>query len=209
VTLDSGQPIPPPAVRAEHLRQRHVHDTRTEDLTEHAVVRESLQLRLDRAREARAKGLPWYGDVIDTLPRGASPAQMTTWCRNMEVVLRVSGRSDEAAAGLLNEVSHEEEAVRRIWPALGTTCLAGALGGALGPLIGIPVGYGVDPNKYSECGWLGTNGSFFGCLAGGVAGPVIGMGIGAWARVSLIARHRNRVNNLARRVNRAVVASSP
>jgi len=186
VVLDAGQPVPDPAVR----------------------IRETLRLRLVRTREARAKGLLWCADVMDTLPRGASPAQMAAWCRDMEFVLRERGTGDEEAAVLLREVSCEAEALRSIGPNMGTCCLYGTLGALLGGLIGVPVGYAIRPGTSNEsdlfpCGPGPVVGAAVGCATGAVIGTA-----GTWMRSRLVtAQHRDRVNDLARRVNRAVASA--
>ena len=182
VVLDSGQAVPPPATRN----------------------REMLRLRLDWARKARAEGLFWYPDVIDTLARGASPAQMAKRCEDMDVVLDVSGRYNETVAGLLHEVKREEEALRRIRSTAGTLCLSGALGAVLGGTIGAFALAAVAESQNSS----GVEYAFmYGCLAGSVAGPGIGVALGAAQRRAGLARHRNRVNDLVRRVNHAVVTA--
>jgi hypothetical protein len=175
VSLDCGQPVPPQAVR----------------------IREMVRSRLDRIREARTEGLPWCADVVDTLPREATPAQMEAWCHDMDFALRECGQSDGTAATLLRDVSQEEESVRRIWPGVRTCCLSGTLGGVGGGPIGLMVESRADsPYAVIPCG------AGIGLAVGCVAGPAISMIIGTAWRNTLVARHRNRVNDLVRRTNR-------
>jgi hypothetical protein len=118
VILDSGQPIPPPAVRAEQLRQ-------------------------ERAHEARAEDLPEYAVVVETLAHNASPAKMAARCRDMDAVLRECGRGDDTVVELLREIDREEAALRRIWPEAGTYLLSGTCCG----LLGMTAGTALEPDR--------------------------------------------------------------
>ena len=188
VILDSGQAIPPLAVR----------------------VRE-ICLRLDGTGEVRAEGLFW---PVDTLARNSSPAEMGTRCRDMGARLRWCRRSDNPIVELLFEVNGEEKALRGVWPGAGTSCLSGALGWVLGVPTGAVIGFAVDPHMRT---WYSARGSgeypsaglLWGCAAGCVGGPVIGAAIGAAHRRALLAGHRSRINDLVRRVNRAVGTAPP
>jgi hypothetical protein len=183
VELDSGQPVPPRDAR----------------------VQEMLRLRLERASEAFAKGLPPHGAIIDTLPRSASPAEMTARCRDMDFVLRECGRSDETVAGLLREVNREAEALRRNGLHSGTCCISGACGGLLGGIIGVLVVLAYDPSGGSFD--YASQGALIPPAAGCVLGSAIGATLGTSLRTeSLTRQRRSRVSDLIRRVNRAVVA---
>jgi hypothetical protein len=188
VILDSGQSVPPPEVR----------------------TREAMRLRLDLAREARAKGLPWHADVVDTLARRTTPDEMAARCRDMDAALRECGRSDRTIAELLREVSREQATLRRLWPRAGPAlCLASGTG--LGGCTGVLIGEGIRPTVI-DCGigygpgGMDIGGGPVGCLVGSVAGSLGGAAIGIGYRAVLIARHRNRVNDLVRSVNRAIAS---
>jgi hypothetical protein len=189
VILDSGQSVPPPEVR----------------------TREAMRLRLDRTRESRLEGLPWHADVVDTLARRTSPNEMAVRCEDMNAALLECGRSDGTVVQLLREVNREKEALYKIRPRAVTSDLinGGCFGGLVGLGAGAGIGLAIDPPEFDF--WGGGLQDCGGCPAGAtvgcIAGPVIGMAIGAWQRVNLIARHRNRVNDLVRRVNSVVVAS--
>jgi hypothetical protein len=205
VVLDSGQPVPPPEVRA----------------------REVMRLRLDRARESRAESLPGHADVVDTLARNAAPAVMAARCREMDAVLRECGRSDDTVFYLLREINREQEAIRGIWARWRTgLCLAGGgvPGGTGGGCIGFSVGEDIRPTEaYTDC-MIGPESHFpshcdlvvgggpvgflVGFAAGYVGGSLAGAAVGSGWRAALVANHRGRVNDLVRRVNRAV-ASPP
>jgi hypothetical protein len=130
----------------------------------------------------------------------------------MYAALRECGRSDRTIAELLREVSREQATLRRLWPraVVPALCLSGTvLGGCTGVLIGegirptvIDCGIGYGP------GGMDIGGGPVGCLVGSVAGSLGGAAIGTGYRAVLIARHRNRVNDLIRRGNGAV-ASQP
>jgi len=100
----------------------------------------------------------------------------------------------------------EEEALRRIWPRLGTCCLYGTSGGVLVGSVGVLIGATFPHPQGLGSGGPDT-GPFVGGAVGCVAGTVIGMAIGTSQRARLQARqHRSRVNDLIRRVNLALVA---
>ena len=182
VVVDSGQYIYSPAIR----------------------IREMLLLRLNRAREARARNLPGYTDVVDTIALNASPDELAARCRDMDIVLRECRRSDETIAELLRDVNREQGAIRGIRPGLMTYCLYGTLGGVPCGLIGGLIGEGSDPEPMECYTWRYPVG---GAAVGCVAGTVIGMALGASMRANALTKqHRSRVNDLIRRVNRAVVA---
>ena len=189
VTLDSGQSIPPPELR----------------------TREATRLGPDRSLDLRVEGLPGHPDILDTLARKTSPGRMAARCRDMEVALRDHGPGDETAAGLLREVKQEAWVLRGLWPG-SRTYLYAAGGGLLGGAIGCGVGEAIRP-----AGCVGVSGALYGLDLGGIpvgtgvgcaAGFLIGATIGIWRREVLVARHRDRVNDLVRRVNRAI-ASRP
>jgi hypothetical protein len=193
VMLDSGQPLPPPEVR----------------------TRAAMRLRLDRARESRVEGLPGQTDVVDTLARNASPDAMAARCRDMDAVLRECGRSDDTVFCLLREVSREQEAIRGIWP-LWRKVLCVECGAVPSALTGLWIGEAINPTEAWGPSCVGPDagqpsnceivwgGGPVGCLVGFVAGYVAGTAAGAVWRASLIASHRNRVNDLIRRVNRVI-----
>jgi hypothetical protein len=183
VALDTGQPVPPREDRA----------------------REMLRLRLERTREARAKGLPGYPDVVDTLPLRTSPSEMAARCRDMDVVLCECGRSDRTVAGLQRETRSEQAALHRLGLMAVTTCLAGTLGGVPGGLIGIAIG--VASTIPAQSGAEEGGGAMLGCGVGGAVGAAVGVTIDIVHNRGILARHRNLVNDLVRRVNRAVVTA--
>ena len=186
VALDSGQHVPGPLVRA----------------------REVLRLRLERAREAGANGLPPYSSIIDSLPRGASPAEMILLCRDMYYVLKACGRDDEVVLRLLREVNSEADALTRPWTGLGSYCLYGTLGGLPGGCIGLVIGEGINPTPPGmDPDGCTIHGGPVGLVVGCAAGALIGATIGASIRADALKRqHAVRVNDLIRRVNLAVVA---
>jgi hypothetical protein len=173
VMLDSGQPVPPPAVRAEQPRQ-------------------------ERVREARAEDRPEYAVVVETLARNALPAAMAARCRDMGAVLCACGRSNDTIFDLFREVDSEQQALRAIWPQVAMYSLYVPSVGLLGWTIGSLISFASDPCEPNPVG------PTVGCIAG----PIVGAAIGASQSVNLIARHRGRVNDLIRRVNRAL-ASPP
>jgi hypothetical protein len=185
VVLDSGQPVQPPEVR----------------------TCEAMKLRIDLAREARAKGFSASDGVVDTLPPATkSPEWMAVRCREMAVVLRECGGSDDAVVGLLRDVNGEQEALGRIWRRVSTNLVAGPCLGLLGWPIGYIVGLAIDP---PDCYWDGgprnCGGGPAGATVGLVAGSAIGVAVGTWQSIALFETHRRRVNGLIRRVNHAVL----
>jgi predicted nucleic acid-binding protein len=183
VTLDSGQYVPPSAVRA----------------------REMLRLEQDLAREARARGLPW----IDTLVLSSSPGEMASRCRYMTAMLRAGGRSDKTVAGLLREVRREEAALRRTWPQAaarsliyGTGCGLLGMGMTLGTLYYLAI-QGEGHAEPSDAGCI-----VGGSAAGGALGLITGVALAVKSQKRLLARRRGHVNDLVRKVNR-VFASPP
>jgi hypothetical protein len=193
VILDSGQSVQSPGVR----------------------TREAMRLRLDRAREARAQGIPWYTDVVETLAVEASPAIMATRCLEMDAVLRHCGRSDDTVATLTREVDREAEGLRGFHPG-DATCLSVGCGGLLGGAGGSIIGWSMVPEE--EAGglipsleWWNRNharvlAAGIGAGVGLVAGSLVGLAVSKELRASRIASHRARVNDLVRRVNRAVAS---
>ena len=183
ITVDSGQYVPPPAVRARRM----------------------VQLRLDLAREARAKCLPWHADVIDTLPHSALPDEMAERCLDMGTALLAFGPHNEAAFVLVREVTREQDALRRVWPKTRTDLASGAVGGIPVSYVGGFIGDAIHPAGVA-CGDVG--GGCPGAIIGCAAGSAVGAAIGRRVRAGIVARHRDRVNGLIRRVNH-VVASQP
>ena len=185
VTLDSGQAVPTRAVRA----------------------REMLRLRLQRAREAQAKGFPGYAEVVGPL-RGTSASEMVAKCSDMDFVLRERVRSDEAVAGLLREVSREEETLRRLW-LRWTTCLYAPCGGLLGMAIGGLLAFAMDPflGDPAPPGGSHASGPYIALVGCSAAGLVTGAAVGAARNRSILAGHRDLVSDLIRRVNLAVVTA--
>jgi hypothetical protein len=153
-----------------------------------------------------------YAWRLDTLARNASPAVIAARCRDMYAALRECGRSDRTIAELLREVSGEQATLRRLWPwaVVPALCLSGT---GLGGCTGVLIGEGIRPTG-GNCGIgyglgdMDIGGGPVGCLVGSVAGSLGGAAIGIGYRAVLIARHRNRVNDLVRKVNRAI-ASPP
>ena len=183
VTLDSGQAVPTRAVRA----------------------REMLRLRLQRTREAHANGFPGFTDVVDTLPLRTSPAEMVARCRDMDIALCERGQDDRAVAGLRREVLSEQAALRRIWPQQGTCCLSGMLGGGLGVIVGGALGLVVvQPVIYGDPVFWDCGGGPVGAVVGCAVGSAVGVAIDLADNGLILARHRDHVNDLVRRVNRAV-----
>jgi hypothetical protein len=187
VTLDSGQSVLPPAVRA----------------------REMTRLRLDRTREALPNGLPWYAGGMDTLALNPSQVEMAARCLDMYDALRECGRLDDSVVELLHAVLREEAALRRIWPQATGRLVSGGCAGLLamsiGALVGASLGFEGGVYGYATTDWDPfVKGCAAGSAVGCAAGSVIGTAVYAAHRRSLIARHRDRVNDLVRRVNRAV-----
>jgi hypothetical protein len=134
--------------------------------------------------------------VMDTLPRRASPAAMAAKCREMEAVLRGCGLTNDTVFELFHEVDREQAALRSIWPQVAVHSLfvptAGLLGWSIGTLFSFV--FSSNPCEPSPVG------PTVGCIAGSLAGAALG----TWRSMDLIARHRDRVNHLVRRVNLAV-----
>ncbi len=132
---------------------------------------------------------------MDTLARNASPAAIAARCREMKVVLRECGRRDDTVFDLFRDVEKEQKALRRIWPEIETysaiyVTVAGLVGCGVGSLIAF---------VSNPCG-ASPAGTVIGCVVGSVSGAALGAGRG----VKLHADHRDRVNDLVRRVNGAV-----
>ena len=105
--------------------------------------------------------------------------------------------------------------LRRPWsrPEVNTVGYAFLCGGLPGAVIGIAIGEAIRPTKC--CVSLGDNiypgivgGGPLGFAVGCAAGSVIGLAIGASLQEAALARHhRGRVNDLVRKVNRALVSA--
>jgi len=159
---------------------------------------------------ARLRGIKvtWHADVLGTLARNASPAEMAARCREMDAALDECGRKDDTVAGLLREVNREAEALQGLLPrpAMAICVPCGCL---LGMAVGTFVGAAVAPTEvagFDADGFFRSSG--IGCGAGAVLGAGTGMAISTGYGAYQVARHRDRVNDLVRRVNRAV-ASQP
>jgi len=192
VTLDSGQSVAPPEVR----------------------ILEAMRLRLDRARAARAQGISWPTDAVETLALRASPAEIAMRCLEMDAVLRHCGRSDDTLVGLTSEVDREAEGLRGFHLGIAT-CLAAPGGMLLGTIGGTFIGGALAPQQEggsfdeqlgNACG--GCASALVGSAVGLAVGPLVGLGVRQELRERSIASHHARVNDLVRRVNLAV-ASSP
>jgi hypothetical protein len=186
ITLDSNQVVPAPAVRAHEMGQ----------------------LRENRTREFRVNGIPGCAGGIDTLPENASQAQMVARCLNLNAALLECGRSDDTIAELLRDVNREAEALRALRPQQPTSLYA-PRGGLLGMVLGTALGSALDPpeplNLFNGENLHLTTCSC-GCAAGGVLGYLAGMTLGAGRRDNLLAKHRSLLNDLIRRVNRAIAS---
>jgi len=193
VVLDSGQSVPSPEVR----------------------IIEAMRLRLDRAREAPEQDILWPADAVDTLTLGSSPAKMTTRCLEMNALLRHCGRSDDTIEYMIREVNREAAELG----ALGSskaTCVSVMCGGLIGGAGGSVIGWSQGPSVGGEPGTSEGGLQFAcntyesalyglaGCGVGLVAGSLVGLAIDHGLRESRIEGHRDRVNNLVRRVNRAI-----
>ena len=160
----------------------------------------------------------WHADVLDTLAVNASPAEMEARCRDMYAALRECGRSDATVPRLLDGIDREDDAIGSLWPRAKTGCQYGACGGTLGGLIGAVVGGMINPHASNDaCGFFGPGGggdgaiigSAVGCAIGSVIGSVVGLTIASSDREAYLMReHRSRVNDLVRRVNRAIASPS-
>jgi hypothetical protein len=184
VILDSGQPVPPPAVRA----------------------REMTRLQLDRAPEARASGVPGHARGMDTLPPNASPAEMAVRCRYMDAWLRGCGRRDGTVVELLCEVDSEQEAIREIRPRVGTCLVYGGCGSLPGMVVGMFVGSALGAAGNGDLQSAGIGVAAAGCAAGGALGFITGVAIRVVSQKILLVGHRRHVNDLIHRVNRAVAS---
>ena len=198
VVLDAGQPVPAPAVRAREM------------------------LSFPEGQSRRPTG---QTGVLDTLYLPTTPEKMMARCWEMDTLLRKYERYDTAVVSLLREVRNEQAALRGIWPSERARLISGA-GGVLGMVVGTWIGLAegppqcVPPLPYTapgtgstECGYTpGTcvvGGAPVGCIVGSVTGYVLGAGVGRYVRVASLEVHRNRVRELARKVNRAVAAALP
>jgi len=187
ITLDSGQPVPPPAVRAEQLQQ-------------------------ERVREARVSGVSGYAGGIDALPPSASQAEMATRCRDLNAALLQCDRDDDTVVQLLRDVNVEAEALR-LAPRQPAMYLYPPCGCLLGMAIGTLIGWVTAPptvndpyNVFFSDSTLivDASGCCFGGAAGGTAGLVTGVTLGMESHEGRLDGHRSRVYELIRRVNRAV-----
>lgn len=189
------------------LNTRDVREIRLADssrVAELAVRLPGLRTTLDATRPAPPPSVPASNllrraGMIDTLARNASPAVMAARCRDMYAALRACGRSNDTLRDLFIEVSREQEALRRIWPQVELTySLYVPTVGLLSWLTGGLVSCVIDP--------CGSNpvGPIVGCVAGSLGGAAIG----AWQSSILVARHRDRVSDLIRWVNRAVAPAT-
>ena len=181
VVPDPGGPVPPPATRALEM----------------------LRVRLERLRRARAEGLPWNTDILDTLERGAALSEIEARCRQISTVLLECGRGDQVIAELLRESNREEEALHRIWPAAVTSLVGAPLGALPGAYIGAVIGDLIQPPPSQGC-QAANGGAIVGCPVGCLLGAGIGAGIGMQLRKNTIAWHRNRVNALIFKINYAL-----
>ncbi|MBN2464832.1 hypothetical protein JXD38_04300 [candidate division WOR-3 bacterium] len=200
VVLDTGQPAKPPAGHA----------------------RWEMEPVVDGISWAGATDLPLHADILDTLCLPTTPEKMIAACGEMDSLLRDYERNDTAVASLLRVVRNEQTALRGIWPGGRTRLLSGA-GGILGMAAGTWLGWIKGPprcapplmyfNPFIEPGCVPTPGTCvigtapLGCAVGGVVGYVLGAGVGALLREDALKEHGNRVNELVRRVNRAVASA--
>jgi hypothetical protein len=167
-----------------------------------------LRLRLERAREAYAKGIPEYADMVDTLPSRTSSRQLSAKCRDLDALLRLCGRNSDTVALLLSQVNREQEGLRRRRLTPVTTCLAGMLGGGLGGIVGGVLGLLVaGPDLSGDLMFWGCGGGPAGAVVGCVVGSAAGVAVDLADNKRILKRHRDIVNELVRRVNLAVVAA--
>ena len=202
VRLDTGQPAKPPVGRARW---------------------EMMELVVDGVSWAGAPDPPMRAHVLDTLCLPTTPEKMMAKCREMDTLLRNYERNDTTVVSLLREVRNEQAVLRGVWPGERTRLFSGA-GGILGMAVGTwrgwikgpprcapPVCYVVPAIDMPACGYTPATcviGSApVGCVVGGVLGYVLGACTGAWLREEALKEHRNRVNELVRRVNRAVASA--
>jgi hypothetical protein len=173
VVLDSRQPIPPAAARAEQLRQH--------------------------AREASAEDRDDHPAVVEPLALDASATTMMATCWEVRTALLKCGPSDDTVAALLREVRREEEAIRKLWPGVVASIFSGLSLGLVGGVGGFAVGYGHTLNDPIEH----PDDYMKGCCAGTIGGSLTGAVIGWALSDGIADGHRKRVNNLVRRTNRA------
>ena len=202
VRLDSGQPAKPPVGRARW---------------------EMMELVVDGVSWAGAPDPPMRAHVLDTLCLPTTPEKMMAKCREMDTLLRNYERNDTTVVSLLREVRNEQAVLRGVWPGERTRLFSGA-GGILGMAVGTWRGWIKGPPRCAPPCWYfvpfpgtPTCGSTpavcvigaapVGCVVGGVLGYVLGACTGAWLREEALKEHRNRVNGLVRRVNRAVASA--
>jgi hypothetical protein len=201
VALDTGQPAKPPVGRA----------------------RWEMEPVVAGISWAGATGPPLRAEVLDTLCLPTTPEKMMAVCGEMDALLREYERNDTAVVSLLHDVRNEQAVLRGIWPSERTRLFSGA-GGILGMAAGTwlgwtkgpprcapPVCYVVPAADMPACGYTPATcvigAAPVGCVAGGVLGYVLGACTGAWLREEALKEHRNRVNELVRRVNRAVASA--
>jgi hypothetical protein len=158
-------------------------------------------MRLPRAADT----LETRAEAIDTLARGASPDQMIAKCREMDAALRESEQGSDSIAELLHEVHEEESELRRIWPP-GVSFFSGPLLGLPGWAGGSLFGYTVYP-KPDTASIDEACSAILGNPACCAPTPVRVTAVPRQRRTGLMAKHRIRVNNLVRRVNRSVLAA--
>jgi hypothetical protein len=143
---------------------------------------------------------------LDAEFQNATPEEMVAKCRELYGVLLASGQNTDTIAVLLRDVEREEQALRRIWPSAAALCLPGILGGIPLGILGAAIGFRAFQNAgHEDCG------PCLGCAEGGVLGGAVGSALGAIlgadARRRTIVAHRERVNTLVRRVNRAIATA--
>jgi hypothetical protein len=165
-----------------------------------------LVLLLAAAAQTMAGSQEVITSVIDTLPRGAALDELRAKCQEMNTQLQHCHRRDDVVDGLLRKVYNEEVALGRILPKGAVSLLGAPLGALPGACIGAIIGGYIEPPPPQACE-LASNGILVGCPVGCVVGAGIGAVIGMQWRKGVIARHRNRVNDLVLSVN-LVVASA-
>jgi hypothetical protein len=196
VVLDSGQPIPAPAARTREMPP--------------------LRENLNRPHVE-------HPESLDTVCPATTPEKMMAKYVEMDILLRKRERNDTAVVNLLREVHNEQAALRGIWPDLRTHLLCGACG-TLGMAGGTWLGWTADPPQLvdpscgtapgtgsTECwfdpGTCVTGAAPVGCFVGSIFGSALGAGVGRLLRDDALRRHRNCVNDLVRRANRAIAAA--
>jgi len=203
VALDTGQPAKPPVGRARWEM-------------------EMMEYVVDGVSWAGAPDPPMRAHILDTLCLPTAPEKMMAKCREMDTLLRDYERNDTTVVSLLREVRNEQAVLRGVWPGERTRLFSGA-GGILGMAVGTWRGWIKGPPRCAPpCSYFvpfpgtPTCGSTpavcvigaapVGCVVGGVLGYVLGACTGAWLREEALKEHRNQVNALVRRVNRAVAS---